>query len=168
MTVQTVEPTAVYNPPRNQSTYNTYNTRTAGGNTAGGRQRGPQTRLQAPRNTAQQRQQRINRGVSDRLAGSLARGAVNAEVPAGLPKILGDSQLIILAWIGALAVISWDEWHKHHVLPRPSRLWFTTLVYGILSLMGMVPGLAPLANIMAIGYTIVLVWQYFNKNGQFA
>lgn len=80
---------------------------------------------------------------------------------------MGHAGVIIVAWGLALAIIFWDEWKNNHVFARPSRLWWTSLVYGILAVVGMSGALLPIANALAIGYTIVLAWQYFNGTGQF-
>jgi hypothetical protein len=84
------------------------------------------------------------------------------------PAFLGSQRTILFAWAIAIAFVCADEWKTYHVLPRPSRLWWTTLVYGILAIMSQVETLIPLVNALALGYSIVLVWQYFNKQGQFA
>lgn len=97
-----------------------------------------------------------------------SRGAQSVAVPKPVPAAFGRASMIIVAWGIALAIIFWDEWKRHHIFARPSRLWWTTLVYGILAVVGMSGALLPIANALAIGYTIVLAWQYFNGSGQFA
>lgn len=62
-------------------------------------------------------------------------------------------------------IISWDDWHNHHILPRPSRMWSATWFYLILILVGMVDALVPLANALGIGYTITLMYQYYQGGG---
>lgn len=103
-----------------------------------------------------------------RAAYVASRGAQSVNVPQGVPSFLGHASTMIFAWIVALGIITWDEWHRHHILPRPSRLWYTSLVYGILMLAGMSGPILPLMNALAVGYTIVLAYQLFNKSGQFA
>lgn len=97
-----------------------------------------------------------------------SRGAQTVNVPKGIPSFMGHATTIIFAWGVAMAVITVDEWHVNKILPRPSRLWWTSLVYAILAVVGMSEALLPLVNALAIGYTIVLLYQYFNKAGQFA
>jgi hypothetical protein len=74
---------------------------------------------------------------------------------------------VVYAWIVAMILVGFDEWKNNGILPRPVRLWDTSLVYGILVLLGFVDVMVPIANALAIGYTIVLLWQYFNGQGQF-
>lgn len=66
-----------------------------------------------------------------------------------------------------MAMVSWDEWDKYHILPRPARLWDTTKVYGILAVASIADSMVPLANAIAIGFVVVLGYQYYNKSGQF-
>jgi len=67
----------------------------------------------------------------------------------------------------AMATIAVDEWKRNHIFPRPSRLWWTTLTFGILGLLAMSELMAPLAGALAVGYAIALLWQYYNGSGQF-
>lgn len=148
--------------PARQSrpTYNTYNTRTVnpprteyvyvqnkgiGGSSGGGR---------------------FNYSNS-RLANTLRTQPAQVPVPEHLPRFLGNASIVGYAWVGAMLTIGFDEWHNNDILPRPARLWYTSLVYGLLALTTIIPALIPLANALAIGYTIMLLWQYFNKQGQF-
>lgn len=88
-------------------------------------------------------------------------------VPNGVPKFLGNANVLAGAWIGSMILIGFDEWHNNGILPRPARLWYTSLVFGILALVSMFPPIAPLCNALGIGYFIMLLWQYFNGQGQF-
>jgi|SRR5215469_12133661 len=89
-------------------------------------------------------------------------------VPRGLPPALATKKVIVYSWAASMAIISWDEWHNNKILPRPSRLWYATAFYLILVVFGMTQWTAAIANALAIGYTIMLAWQYFNGEGQFA
>lgn len=103
-----------------------------------------------------------------RAATVISQGAAQqVEVPKGIPSIFGNQTVIIMAWMVALAIIFYAEWKEHGILARPKRLWYTSLVYGILCVMGMIGALVPLVTALAVGYTIVLGWQYFNREGQF-
>lgn len=88
-------------------------------------------------------------------------------VPRGLPPALGNAKMVGYMWVIAMIVVSFDEWHNHGILPRPSRLWWTSLTYGILAIVGMVDPLIPLMNALALGYTIMLITQYYQGSGQF-
>jgi hypothetical protein len=66
-----------------------------------------------------------------------------------------------------MVLVGFDEWKNNGILPRPVRLWDTSIVYGLLTLMGFIDIMLPIANALAIGYTIVLLWQYYNGSGQF-
>jgi|HubBroStandDraft_1064217.scaffolds.fasta_scaffold71024_3 hypothetical protein len=110
----------------------------------------------------------FNRAQRMRVAGLVSGGAQQVNVPKPLPAFLGNSSVILVMWLAAMALISADEWRSNHILPRPARLWYTTLVYGILAITGNSNVLLPLATVLAIGYTIVLGYQFFNKTGQFS
>ena len=83
-------------------------------------------------------------------------------------KWLGNQRIIVIAWAVAMATISVDEWNRNGILPRPSRLFWATLFYGMLGIVSYIDVLLPLCNVLAIGYSIMLIWQYYNKTGQFA
>lgn len=89
-------------------------------------------------------------------------------VPSGYPRMLGDSRTIVIAWGVAMAIISWDEWHNNGILPRPQRLWYTSLTFMLLTALSFSATLFPIAQALAIGFVIMLLWQYYNKAGQFA
>lgn len=89
-------------------------------------------------------------------------------LPKGIPKWLANERVILYAWFIAMVIVGFDEWHNYHLLPRPARLWYTSLTFGLLLLLGIVPQLRVLANALAIGYVITLLWQYYNGQGQFA
>lgn len=93
--------------------------------------------------------------------------STTVQMPRQLPSFLGNRQTIVYSWAASMAIISWDEWHNNHILPRPARLWYATGFYLLLVLLGMVDAMVPIANALAIGYTIMLAWQYFNQSGQF-
>lgn len=86
----------------------------------------------------------------------------------GIPSFLGNQQVIVYAWFASMMIVSWDEWRNNGILPRPSRLWYTSLTFAVLAIAGFITPLIPLLNALAIGYTIMLLWQYYNKSGQFA
>jgi hypothetical protein len=93
---------------------------------------------------------------------------VTVRTPRHVPSVLGNGQLIGYAWLVSMILVGFDEWKNNGILPRPMRLWDTSIVYGLLALLAIIPPLIPLANALAVGYTIVLLWQYFNGQGQFA
>jgi hypothetical protein len=66
-----------------------------------------------------------------------------------------------------MGLVTWDEWVTNAILPRPLRLWETTLVYAGLALLSAADPLVPVANALAIGYTIVLLYQFFTGGGNF-
>jgi hypothetical protein len=92
-----------------------------------------------------------------------------ARIPHRLPEFLRSGPLnnravVFNMWIIAMITISFDEWHNLGILPRPARLWDSTLVYGVLVMLGFVDAMVPIANALAIGFTIQLIWQYFQGN----
>jgi hypothetical protein len=103
-----------------------------------------------------------------RTSGVLGRGAQQASVPRGVPKFLGNQRTVIYCWVAAMGIIAVDEWHTNKILPRPARLWWTSLFFGLLCMAGMVPSIIPIVNAIAIGYLIVLAYQFYGKKGQFA
>lgn len=90
--------------------------------------------------------------------------AMPSQVPGSLPGILRTRSMVFNSWMLSMAVISFDEWHNNNILPRPARLWDATLFFGLLALVSMPDAMVPLANAFAAGYTIMLIWQYFNGN----
>jgi hypothetical protein len=67
-----------------------------------------------------------------------------------------------------MIVVGFDDWHNYRLLPRPSRLWYTSLTFGLLMLASLIDAMVPLINALALGYVIMLIWQYYNGAGQFA
>jgi hypothetical protein len=102
------------------------------------------------------------------IARTMAARPTQTPLPEGVPRFLGNAQIVGYAGIGAMILIGFDEWHNNQILPRPHRLWSTLIVYGLLALSTTIPPLIPLANAFAIGYLIMLLWQYFNGSGQFS
>lgn len=102
------------------------------------------------------------------LKGYLAAQPRNAPTPKGIPRFLGNQKIIVYSWLVAMVAVGFDEWHNNGILPRPVRLWDTSLVFGLLALLGFIEPITPIANALAIGYVIVLIWQYYGGSGQFA
>jgi hypothetical protein len=90
-----------------------------------------------------------------------------ANIPRGMPRFLGNRQVLVGSWFIAIALVSWDEWDRNGILPRPLRLWDVTMVYAGLAVVSVIDVLVPIANALAIGYTVVLLYQFFNGTGQF-
>lgn len=94
-------------------------------------------------------------------------GNVAVRVPFGAPKFLGARSVLLFAWMAAMAMVSLDEWHTNHVLPRPARLWYTSLTFFLLAAVSTIDVLVPLTNLFALGLIIVLAMQYYTGTGQF-
>lgn len=105
------------------------------------------------------------RTFANRLAG---QPIAQVRVPRNVPQFLGNARIIGYAWVGSMILIGLDEWHNNGILPRPKRLWGASVVFGGLALVAMVDALVPIANAFAIGYFIMLIWQYYNGQGQFS
>jgi hypothetical protein len=88
--------------------------------------------------------------------------------PNWAPSFLGHRSVLATTWIISMVVVGVDDWHNNGVLPRPSRLWYTSLAFGLMALASIVEALTPIINLIAIGFTIMLIWQYFSKQGQFS
>jgi hypothetical protein len=104
-------------------------------------------------------------------AGSAPRQGNTVQLPKAIPGpvriFLGNRHTLMYMWLIAMILVGFDEWHNYGILPRPSRLWYTSLTYGLLALASAVDAMVPIANALAIGFTIMLVWQYYNGSGQF-
>lgn len=88
-------------------------------------------------------------------------------MPRPIPQWLGNARIIGYSWVAAMILIGFDEWKNHGILPRPVRLWDTSIVFGLLAAASVVDILVPLLNALAIGYVIMLLWQFYNGQGQF-
>jgi hypothetical protein len=146
----TIEPTAVYPPPR-------YNPPTGNGYQQGG---GRYYVINQP-------SQPIN--FPRRVWNSVPQQAPTATMSHRLPEFLrsgpmNNRAVVFNMWIIAMIIVSFDEWHNLGILPRPARLWDTSLVYGLLVLLGFVDPLVPISNALAMGFTFQLLWQYFQGN----
>lgn len=155
----TIQPTAVYAPgqsPASQNFYQTYNTRTLGG--GGGGYTPP-----PPSGGG------FNYGGSYlyRQFQRVPGGGAPVPVPNGVPKFLGGRGLLLFSWVAAMMMVSLDEWHTHHVLPRPARLWYTSLTYFLLAILSTFDMAVPLANLLAIGLTVSVAYEYYNGSGDF-
>ena len=92
-----------------------------------------------------------------------------ASLPGKLPgflrnPILNNRAIVFNTWVIAMITVGFDEWHNLGIMPRPARLWDTSLVYGLLVMLGFVDVMVPIANALAIGFTVMLLWQYFGGN----
>lgn len=81
---------------------------------------------------------------------------------------LSSSGAIPVMWGISMAVIFVDEWHNYHILARPARLWWTSIAFFILAILAHFDKLAVIANLLAIGFTLQLVYQFYAKTGQFS
>lgn len=114
-------------------------------------------------------------GIRDRVVSGANRlnnmrsAAREADVtlPDWMPKgtgFLKNRTIVLWAWLGSMAVISADEWKTANIFPRPSRLWAATGVFALLAAGSMIDALVPLMNALAIGYFIMLLWEFFGGN----
>lgn len=97
-----------------------------------------------------------------RAFNAVPQGARQVNVPRGLPSIFGNRSIVFNAWMISMIIVGFDEWKNLHILPRPQRLWDTSLFYGLLTLFSVADMLVPIANAFAIGYTLTLLWQYYS------
>jgi hypothetical protein len=100
--------------------------------------------------------------------GIVTRESQSTRPPFGLPGWMGNRRIITAAWVSSMIIVGFDDWKNHGVLPRPSRLWYSSVVYGILALLSMAEPLVPICNALAVGYAVTLLWQYYNGTGAFA
>ena len=144
----TIEPTAVYSPPRYSPP---------------GYQNGNGQRYYVLN------QQPAAPNIARRVWNSVPQQQPTATLPHQLPQFLKSGPLnnravVFNMWVVAMIIISFDEWHNLNVLPRPARLWDTSLVYGLLVMLGFVDAMVPISNALAIGFTFQLLWQYYQGN----
>lgn len=107
-------------------------------------------------------------GTGRRWAARISAEPRRVSTPSGVPSFMGNRAGLAGAWVISMVIIGFDEWHNNGILPRPARLWSASLFYGILALVSIYEPIVPLVNLMAFGYVIMLLWQYFNGQGQFA
>jgi hypothetical protein len=101
-------------------------------------------------------------GPFQRAINAIPAEARSVRIPSKLPKVLANRPVIFNAWIVAMVAVSWDEWHNLGIFPRPKRLWYTSVVYGLLVVVSFADAVVPVANALAIGYTIVLLSQLWS------
>lgn len=111
----------------------------------------------------------VNRGPGffQKMLGAVPQTNMQVQVPRAVPNWMGNKKIIVAMWVIAIAFISYDEWHNFNILPRPQRLWDASLVYGLLAILSSVDPVAPIANMLAIGFTISLAYQYYDGSGKF-
>jgi hypothetical protein len=153
-----IEPSAVISPNGQVTTgrqrfYQTYNTRDVpigGDANIGGGIPGEAT---ANRTTS----------IFVRLPG----GGQPAPTPGFLPKFLGSRSIILFAWAACMAMVSLDEWHTYGILPRPARLWDTSLTFMLIASASTFDPLVPICSIFALGLVIAVAYNYYTGNGGF-
>lgn len=166
-----IEPSAVYSPGApirtgRQKFYDTYNTRyipdpvggdpaiTSGGGGGGGGIPTPGFDYSG--------------GFLHRTMQNLPNGSGPVvTVPHGIPRFLGARPMLFFAWGVAMIMVSLDEWHTHHILPRPARLWYTSLLFFLLAMVSIIDVAVPIVNLFALGMVITLGYQYYSGSGQF-
>lgn len=156
-----IEPTAVY--PRGagiqtgrQKFYETYNTRLLADEPMGGGDTGGGGGFNYQGGFIHRTMSRVPNGSGPQVS-----------VPTGVPKFLGSRAGLLLAWVVAMAMVSLDEWHTNHILPRPARLWYTSLLFFLLAIVSTIDAMVPIVNLFALGMVIVLGMQYYSGTGQF-
>jgi hypothetical protein len=86
---------------------------------------------------------------------------LSRQMPQFLRGTLNNRAIVFNMWLISMIIVGFDEWHNLGILPRPARLWDTSLLYGLLVIAGFVDAAVPIANILAIGFTIALATKYF-------
>lgn len=154
----TIQPTAVYPPASSSASpphfYPNPN--------SSGAQQGRTYVIYQPGQQQTQQPGRVNR-INNRIP--TQQQTVNSSLSNSLPYWLKGSvnnrAIVFNMWLIAMIIIGFDEWHNLNVLPRPARLWDTSLLYGLLIIAGFVDAAVPIANLLAIGFTISLLIKYF-------
>lgn len=122
--------------------------------------------------------ERVSREIPEQKQSWLSRAPARNEpnrisdqaarvIPQSMRPWLSSRRVILGCWLASMAVISYDEWHNNGILPRPARLWWTSLAYGLLMAVSAIDAAVPIVNALAIGYTLMLIWQYYSSTGQF-
>lgn len=151
-----IVPTAVYPPSGRGRYYQTYNTRTV-----------PNTPPPPQTQTTPASGFNYSRGRLFNLMQNSPGGTIRVSVPNGVPAFLGTRTIILMAWALSMTMVSLDEWHTYHILPRPARLWYTSLTYFLLALVATIDATVPIVNLFAIGYTIAVAYNYYQGTGGF-
>ena len=160
----TIQPTAVYKPGTSpassgqQRFYQTYNTRYANAPTGP-----PPNPPGGGGSTPAPKPNRLTGYLWNRIPSAVQR----VNVPNGVPRFLGARPLIFWSWGLAILMVSFDEWHTYGILPRPARLWYTSLLFLLLAIVSQFDAMVPITNAFAIGMIMVLAYQYYTGEGQF-
>lgn len=93
---------------------------------------------------------------------------LQVDIPRPLPTWLGNKRLLFVTWFASIGLVAFDEWKNYGIMPRPQRLWDTSIVYGLLMMLSSVDVMVPIANAFGIGFTMTLYYQYYGKSGQFS
>lgn len=110
---------------------------------------------------------RISGGVSTINTMQSAADRANVSLPSWMPRgtgFLTHRSTLLWSWVASMAIISADEWKSNHIFPRPGRLWAATGFFALLAALSMIDMMVPLANALAVGYTIMLLWDFFGSN----
>lgn len=87
------------------------------------------------------------------------------QVPERLPGWLGDKKIILWTWaIGMIIVIADEHYTYGMTLPRPARLWYTSLFYFLCALLSGIDMIMPLVNIFAVGITLTLAIDFYQNH----
>lgn len=146
-----IQPTAVYPPVSGSRYYQGYNTRVI-----------PNVPPPQAASGFNYSNSRIYRAMQ-----TAPGGAIRVNVPNGTPRFLGSRTIILLAWAMSMTMVSLDEWHTYHILPRPARLWYTSLTYFLLALVATIDVAVPIVNLFAIGFTLAVALNYYQGTGGF-
>lgn len=91
--------------------------------------------------------------------------ARQVNVPKGVPNWLGDKKIILWTWaIGMMIVIADEHYTYKMALPRPARLWYTSLFYFLCAVVSGIDIIMPIVNIFAIGITLTLAIDFFQAH----
>lgn len=149
-----IEPSAIHQPvPGSQRFYDTYNTRYVPPPPPPPSQGGPSFDYSGSR--------------TFNLFQRLPQGGMSVGTPQGVPRFLGARPIIFYTWAIAIVMVVLDEWHTYHFLPRPARLWWTTVAFMLMAGLATIDAMVPIVNAFAIGMVIVLGYQYYSGTGSF-
>lgn len=126
----------------------------------------PRTRL--TRSGLRTEQNTYTKDSSGNLTRRVTSEPRQVKIPSALPNFLGNRTVLVAAWAISMVVVGVDDWRNNNIMPRPSRLWAVSLFFFLLALASIVDAIVPIVNALAIGYTLMLIWNYFTKAGQFA
>jgi len=75
-------------------------------------------------------------------------------------------RLLLTSFFVSLVIVSYQEVHDAHVIPRPKRYFSAGIVYGILGIIAPIISFQ-IAGVFGIGMLLALIWMHYDKGTTF-